>query len=256
MLAVEGTSRHGWTSAYTLGMAALAAALLTWFAGAERRARQPLVAPSTWRIRSLVSSAAVMLTATGILVGAFFLNTLYLQRVMGASPLETGLAFLPLTLVILAGAHVASHVMPRIGSRWVVVAGLLVAASGAALLAAAPADPSYLADLLPGYLALGFGVGMTFVAASVAAMADVSHENAGLASGLMMTAHELGAALGVSVLAAIASAATGTGALSALVDGYDTAFLVVGNIAATVAVVAAFALPSVRPEPGMAHGMH
>ena len=158
--------------------------------------------------------------------------------------------------MILAGAHVASHLLPRIGSRWIVVAGLLIAASGAGMLALAPEAPSYLADLLPGYLALGFGIGMTFVAVSVAAMADVSHENAGLASGLMTTAHEIGAALGVAVLAAIASAATQSAGVSSIVDGYDTGFLIAGNVATTTALVAAFALPSVRPQPGMAHGMH
>ncbi len=255
VLAIEGTSQYGWTSAYTIGMAALSALLLSKFASIERRARRPLVAPSTWRIRSLISSAAVMLTATGILVGGFYLNTMYLQRVMGASPLETGLAFLPLTLIILVGAHVASQFLPRVGSRWIVVAGLLIAASGGSLLARAPTDPSYAADLLPGYIALGFGIGMTFVAVSVAAMADVSHENAGLASGLMTTAHELGAAIGVAVLAAIASAA-GSTSVSGIVNGFDTGFLIAGTVAAGVALIAAIALPSVRPQPGMAPGIH
>jgi EmrB/QacA subfamily drug resistance transporter len=256
VLAIEGTSSQGWTSAYTIAMAAASALLLTTFASVERASRKPLVEPSTWRNRSLVSSAAVMLTATGILVGAFFLNSLYLQRVMDASAIETGLAFLPLTLVILIGAHASSHLLPRLGSRWMVVAGLLTAATGAAMLALAPVDPSYLSDLLPGYLAIGFGLGMTFVSVSVAAMAHVSHENAGLASGLMTTAHEVGAALGVAVLSAIASVAGAAAPVADLVDGYDTAFLVAGNFAALVALVAAFALPSIRPEPGMAHGMH
>lgn len=256
VLAVEGTATHGWTSAYSLGLAVLAAVLLFRFAVSERRTRQPLIPPSTWRIHSLVSSAAVMLTATGILVGAFFLNTLYLQRVMHASPLETGLAFLPLTVVILAGARAASHVLPRIGSRWIVVAGLMTAAVGATLLTRTALDPSYVRDLLPGYLVLGFGLGMTFVATSIAAMAEVSHENAGLASGLMTTAHELGAALGVAVLGAIATAGGTPGSVAGLVDGYGTGLLVAGGVAATGACLAAFAVPSVRPQPGMAHGMH
>jgi EmrB/QacA subfamily drug resistance transporter len=250
VLAIEGTAQHGWISAYTLGMAALAVTLLGKFVAVERRTRQALIPSSTWRIRSLVSGAAVMFVATGILVGAFFLNTLYLQHVMGASALETGLAFLPLALVILAGAHAASHLMPRLGSRWVVVAGLAIAATGASLLAGAPGDPSYVLNLLPGYLALGLGIGMTFVAVSVASMSDVSHDNAGLASGLMTTAHEIGAAVGVAVLAAVASAGDG------VVSGYDHGFLVAANVAAVVALIAAIALPSVRPEPGVAHGMH
>ena len=137
---------------------AAAVLLLAGFALIERRVRRPLIPPSTWRIRSLSTGGAVMLLATGILVGAFFLNTLFLQRVLGSSPLETGLAFLPLTLVILGGAHVASHLMPRTGTRALMVAGLLVAAGGALLLSGADAGAAYLADLLPGFLALGLGV--------------------------------------------------------------------------------------------------
>jgi len=254
--AVEGTSQHGWTSARTLGFAAVAAALLTAFALVERRGRRPLVPPATWRVRSLVSSAAIMLIATGILVGAFFLNTLYLQDVQGASALETGLAFLPLTLVILAGAHVAQHLLPRTGSRPLMAAGLLLAAIGALLLSWAPVDASYAADLLPGYLALGFGVGLTFVSVSVAAMADVAHEQAGLASGIMTTAHELGAAIGVAVLAAIATAGEKAMSTTGTVDGYGDAFLVAAGVATAAALVTAVALPSVRPEPGMAAPMH
>jgi EmrB/QacA subfamily drug resistance transporter len=256
ILAINGTGEHGWLSIYTLVMAAAAALLLGRFAGVERRSGQPLVPPAIWKVRSLVSSAAVMLVATGLLVGAFFLNTLYLQHVMNASPLETGLAFLPLTLVILAGAHIASHLLPRTGSRWLVAAGLLGAAAGALLLTMAPVDPSYGTDLLPGYLLLGLGIGITFVATSVAAMADVTHEHAGLASGLMTTAHEVGAAFGVAAMGAIAAGANNSDSLAGMVDGYHTAFLVAANVAAVVALIAAVALPSVRPQPGMAHGMH
>ena len=256
LLAIDGAGQHGWASGDTAITVGIAALLIGNFVRTERRVPQPLVTPATWRIRSLVSSAAVMLIATGILVGAFFLNTLYLQHVMGATALETGLAFLPLTLVILAGAHLASHLLPRVGSRWIVVTGLLLAATGASLLAMAPVDPTYAVDLLPGFLFLGIGVGMTFVAVSVAAMADVSHETAGLASGLMTTAHELGAAIGVATLASIAAAGGPGDSLTGLVDGFNHGFLVAGTVAALVAAVAAFALPSVRPEPGMAHGMH
>jgi EmrB/QacA subfamily drug resistance transporter len=256
VLAIEGTSTHGWTSPYSLGLGALATLLLAHFAVIERRATHPLVPPRTWRNGPLTTSAAVMLAASGILVGAFFLNTLYLQHVAGASALETGLAFLPLTLVILVGAHVASSVLAHFGSRWTVVTGLGLAAAGAWFLSGAPSDPGYAADLLPGYLLIGFGLGMTFVSASVAAMAEVRHDEAGLASGLMTTAHELGAALGVAVLGGIATAAGATDSVAGLVDGYGTGLLVAGGVAATVALAAAFAIPSVRPAAGAAHGMH
>ena len=183
-----------------------------------------------------------MLGATGLLVGAFFLNTLYLQNSLGASPLEAGLAFLPLALVILAGAHVASQLMPRTGTRALTVGGLALASGGALLLSGAPAHGSYASDLLPGFLVLGFGIGLVFVSVSVAAMADVGDSEAGLASGLMTTAHEVGAALGVAVLAAVGSYAGG--------------FVVEAAAAGTLAVVAALASPSVRPAPGTAIAAH
>jgi EmrB/QacA subfamily drug resistance transporter len=250
LLSIEGAGDHGWTSLRTLALGAAGAGLLAAFAAVERATTRPLVPPATWRMRSLVSSATVMLTATGILVGAFFLNTLFLQRVLDASPIETGLAFLPLTLVILVGAHAAQHVLPKTGSRPPMAAGLLLMATGAFLLSTVTADAGYAADLLPGFLALGLGVGMTFVSVSVAAMADVGDHDAGLASGLMTTAHELGAAIGVAVLAAIATAG------SSIADGYDNAFLVASAAATVMALVTAIALPSVRPAPGVAQPMH
>ncbi len=246
--AIQGTATHAWTSAQTLVLLAVAAALLGAFAVAERRGRRPLVPPSIWRVRTLVSSAAVMLGATGILVGAFFLNTLYIQQALGDSALEAGLAFLPLTLVILGGAHVASRLLPRTGTRPVMAGGLAISAAGALLLSLAPDHAGYAADLLPGFLALGFGTGLTFVSVSVTAMADVGHEEAGLASGLMTTAHELGAALGVAVLSAVAG--------GRIVDGYGDGFLVAAGIAAFLALVTAIAMPSVRPAAGASRAMH
>ncbi len=249
--ALVGAPQHGWGSARTLLLLGLAAALLVAFAAVERAGAAPLVPPSTWRIRPLVASAAIMLGATGILVGAFFLNTLYMQRVLGDSALETGLAFLPLAIVILLAAHIAAQLLEQVGSRVVVLAGAALMAGGALLLAAAPDRASYLQDLLPGLLVLGLGVGLTFVAASVTAMAEVGHEQAGLASGLMTTAHELGAALGVAALSAVAL--SGSDGFAA---GYGDGFLAAAAIAAALAVIALFALPSVRPAPGARVAMH
>jgi EmrB/QacA subfamily drug resistance transporter len=248
--AVVGTAQYGWGSGRTLLLLAIAAALLAAFIGIELRGREPLVPPATWRVRSLVSSAVVMLGATGILVGAFYLNTLYLQNVLGHSALKTGLSFLPLALVIFAAAHLGSHLLPHAGSRVVALGGLALMAIGALLLAAAPDRASYTTDLLPGFLLLGAGVGLVFVAVTVTAMADVRHEQAGLASGMMTTAHELGAAFGVAVLAAVATANGNP------VGGYGTGFLVAAAMATLLAVVAVVALPSFRPAPGTQASMH
>ena len=247
---VVGTAQHGWASGRTLLLLGVAAASLAAFLGIECRGAKPLVPPATWRVRSLVSSAAVMLGTTGVLVGAFYLNTLYLQNVLGYSALKTGLSFLPLALVILAAAHLASHLLSHAGSRIVAVVGLVMTAGGALLLALAPDRATYLTNMLPGFLLLGAGVGLVFVAVTVSAMADVGHEEAGLASGIMTTAHELGAALGVAILAAVATSNGNP------VSGYGNAFFVAAAIASLLAVVAAFALPVLRPAPGTHVSMH
>jgi MFS family permease len=250
--AIEGTAEHGWGSPRSLALLAVATGLLAGFAGVERTVQRPLVPPPTWRIRSLVVGAAVMFGATGILVGSFFLNSIHLQHVVGASALETGLAFLPIAVAIAFAAHIASHLLSHAGSRVVAVVGLVAMAGAAVLLATAPEDASYAADLLPGFLVLGLGAGLVFPAVSVTAMSDVDHDGAGLASGLMMTAHEIGAALGVAVLSAVAAG----GPLADFALGYEEGFWTAALIAAALAAVALFALPAVRPPAGARVGMH
>jgi EmrB/QacA subfamily drug resistance transporter len=240
--AVEGTGVHGWGSVRTLVLLAASAGLLAMFVAVERRVAQPLVPPAVWKVRSLVSGVGLMFGATGILVGTFFLSSLYLQRVLGDSALETGLAFLPLTLVIGAGAHVASRLIGRIGSRSLAVGGLSVIAIGALLLVAAPDRADYVTDLLPGFLILGVGVGLVFPAASVTTMSDVHDDRAGLASGLMTTGHEIGAAAGVATFSAVATGA------STFVAGYEDGFVVAGVIAAVLAAITGLALPAVGPS--------
>jgi EmrB/QacA subfamily drug resistance transporter len=253
--ALEGTGDHGWASLRTLALFAASAALLAAFALIERRVAQPLVDPATWRTRPLVAGAALMLGATALLVGTFFLNSLYLQNALDASPLETGLAFLPIAVAIGAAAHLAGHLLGHLGTRGVVVAGLVLMAASAAFLAAAPAHASYAADLLPAFLAFGFGVGLVLPAANVTAMSDVHESRAGLASGLMSTAHEIGAALGVALLSAIAAAAgplDGAG----IVSGYQNGFVVAALIAGAMATAAVAVFPAVRPAAGAHVAIH
>jgi EmrB/QacA subfamily drug resistance transporter len=268
--AITGAPGHGWASAWTIGLLLVAALLLAAFALAERAGRDPLFPPRAWRNRRLASGALVMLGATGVLVAAFFLGSLYLQDVLGYSPIRAGLAFLPLVLVIGAGGHLASRLLGRAGSRVLTAAGLVLMAGGALLLAQASAAAGY-PGLLPGFLVLGFGTGLVFPAASVTALADAGPRNAGFASGFLATAHELGAALGVAVFTAIAEAAIstgptgtgGTGGAGALMTGarfaagYHRAFTVAAGVAAALAVLTLVAGPVVRPAPGArAHGPH
>jgi EmrB/QacA subfamily drug resistance transporter len=238
---IEGANEHGWGSARTVSLLIASAALLATFLFIERRVREPVLPPTTWGNRSLVSGVGLILVATALLVAVFFLNTIYLQDILGWSALETGLAFLPLVLVIGAAANVAKNLIPRIGSRGLAALGLLLVSGGALLLLAAPDTASYGTDVLPGFLVIGFGVGLVFPAASIAAMSEVGEEVAGLASGMMTTGHELGAAFGVAAISAVATAA------STFVAGYENGFAAVAAASAVVAVVALLATPTVRP---------
>jgi EmrB/QacA subfamily drug resistance transporter len=234
---IEGANEHGWGSARTIALLLGSAALLATFAGVERSVREPVVPPKTWRNRSLVSGTALILVATALLVAVFFLNTLYLQDVLDWSAIETGLAFLPLVVVIAAGANAANRLVARIGPRNLGAAGLVLVAGGAGLLSLAPDVASYATDILPGFLVLGFGVGLVFPAGSIAAMSNVPDEEAGLASGLVATGHELGAAFGVAAISAVATAA------STFVAGYSNGFAAVAAVAALVAGIAIVAAP-------------
>jgi MFS family permease len=251
--AIEQTRTAGWTGTTTWLAFAGAAALLTTFAVLERRATNALVPSSTWRIRSLVSGSAVMAGVTGMVVGAIFLSSLYLQHVVGASPVVAGLEFLPLAAAITVAAAGASKLTEHIGPRTMIAAGLVVMAAGVLLLAGEAHGASYAADVLPGFLLIGAGVGPMFVAISIAAMSDVPPDKAGLASGLMMTGHEIGAALGVAILSAVASTAGTLTTAAGAADAYSRGFIGAAVMAALVAVFAMVRMPATRATDGGGH---
>jgi hypothetical protein len=244
---IEATRSAGWAAPRTLIALAAAAVLLAAFALLERRAADPLVPPATWRMRSLVSASAVMAGVTGVVVGAIFLTSLYLQAFVGSSPVVAGLQFLPLAAAITAAAAAASKVIGHLGARSLILGGLVVMAAGVLLLAANAGGTSYAADVLPGFLLVGAGVGPMFVAIAVAAMGDVPAERAGLASGLMMTGHEIGAALGVAALTAVAGNLTTS---AGLIDGYGRAFTLTAAALAALFVLTALAVPGGQPAAG------
>jgi hypothetical protein len=222
------------------------------FVAVERAAARPLVPASIWRVRSLTSSATIMLGVTAILVGTFFLGSLFIQRVLGATPIQTGLDFLPLVLITGLASHVGRELLGRIGARATVVAGLALIAAGNLLLSGADAHASYLADLLPGFALIGFGIGLSFAAITVAAMSEIAAATAGLASGLLTTGHELGAALGASIVSAVAF---GSGA-GRFVIGYGHGALAGAVIAAALAVVSLIAIPTTRSASGPQLAIH
>jgi Na+/melibiose symporter-like transporter len=252
--AIENAGTHGWTSTQAVVGFAASVALLGAFALVERRVPAPLVPPATWRIRSLVSASTVMAAITGAVVGVIFFSSIFLQQVIGSSAVVTGLQFLPLAAAITIGAAAASKVIGHVGPKPLMVGGLLVVAAGAAYLAGMDADPSYWTDVLPGFVVIGLGTGPMFVAISIAAMAGIGHEQSGLASGVMMTGHEVGAALGVASLTAVAGDLT---TRLALLDAFPRVFTAVAVAMVVLSVFAAIAVPrrtASAAGPGHGHG--
>ncbi len=255
MFALGGTQTSGWVSARTIGGLAVSAVLLSAFAVLERRSSRPLVPPHTWKIPTLVSGTTVMLGVTGLLVGAVFLTSIFVQGVLGYSAMEAGLAFLPFAFAITAGTVVARHLLAHTSPRNVASVGLVLTAGAAFLLSQATGGAQYAADLLPGLLVLGLGVGMVFVPVSVSAMAGIPAQHAGVAGGFLMTGHEVGAALGVAVLSAIASSAGSLTSAPGIVHGYSRGFSGAAALAVAFAVIAYLRMPRTAVDAG-AGGMH
>jgi EmrB/QacA subfamily drug resistance transporter len=237
VFAIVKTQDFGWLSVETLGLTAAAAALLAAFVLIERRSKAPLVRLGIFRTRSLTSANAAMLAVAGGMFAVFFFASLYVQGVLGFTPVEAGLAFLPLTAGIILFSGLAQQIIARVDVRWVAMIGMATAAVGLMLLSFAPVDGSYVADVLPGLLVMSAGLGLTFVPLTLIATTNVADEDAGLASGLFNSSQQIGGALGLAILSTVAANTTAdalpTGAAptalqqaSALVDGYQMAFAV------------------------------
>jgi hypothetical protein len=255
MFGLAGTTSHGWGSARTVVVLAISAGLIATFVAIERHVPRPLVPPHTWSVKSLVSGTAVMLGVTGLLVGAVFLASIFMQTVLGYPALGTGLAFLPLALALVVGTHVASHLMGHTSARNLAAAGLVTSAVAAAFLSRASGTATYAADLLPGLIVLGFGAGAVFVAVSASAMAGIPAQHSGMASGFLMTGHEVGAALGVAILSAVATSAGSFTTTDGAAAAFSRGFIGAAALAAVVAVFALLRMPSTRTTGGGGH-MH
>jgi EmrB/QacA subfamily drug resistance transporter len=235
--AIVRTQDYGWVSVETLGLAGAAAALLAVFVVTELRSKAPLVRLGIFRKRSLTSANIAMLAVAGGMFAVFYFASLYVQGILGFTPVEAGLAFLPLTAGIILFSGLAQQVIARVDVRWVAMIGMATAAAGLVLLSMAPVDGSYAADVLPGLLVMSAGLGFTFVPLTLIATTNVRDEDAGLASGLFNSSQQIGGALGLAILSTVAASTTtdalpGGGApsaleqASALVDGYQMAFAV------------------------------
>jgi EmrB/QacA subfamily drug resistance transporter len=242
--AIVNANEAGWTSAQTLGLLAVATVLFVVFLVIEERVKWPLVPLRLFKQRNLATADVVGVLWAAAMFTWFFLSALYLQLVLGYSPLDVGLAFLPGNLIMGAlSIGLSAKLVMRFGFRLPLATGLGLASLGLLLFARAPVDGTYWVDVFPSMVLLGLGAGMAFNPVLLAAMSDVGPEESGLASGIINTSFMMGGALGLAVLASIADSrtenllASGEEQLAALTGGYHLAFFVGALFAAAAAAI-------------------
>ncbi|CAB3889235.1 Multidrug resistance protein Stp [Achromobacter anxifer] len=244
--AVVNGNEAGWTSAQSLTLLGAAAVLMILFLTIEARVESPLMPLGLFRLRNVATANIVGVLWAAAMFAWFFVSALYMQLVLGYSPMEVGLAFLPANLIMAAfSLGLSAKLVMRFGIRGPLAIGLFIAALGLALFARAPADGSFAVDVLPAMLLLGLGAGVAFNPMLLAAMSDVEPSQSGLASGVVNTAFMMGGALGLAVLASLAAArsaglaAAGAAPTLALNGGYQLTFLAGAVIATAAAILSA-----------------
>jgi EmrB/QacA subfamily drug resistance transporter len=250
---IVGTVDHGWGSAHTLGFGAAAVALLAGFVARQATASRPLVPLRIFRSRNVSGANVVQALMVAGLFGMFFMGTLYLQRVLGYDAVQTGAAFLPVSVGIgVLSLGFSARLITRLGARAVLLPGLVALVAGLVLLTGAPVGGDYVTDLLPALVLLGVGAGIAFPALVTLAMSGATPADSGLASGLVNTTQQVGGALGLAVLATLSTSrsnhllADGQSAASALTGGYHLAFAIGAGLVVAAIMVAALVLRSER----------
>ncbi|MGV1049434.1 MAG: MFS transporter [Solirubrobacterales bacterium] len=257
----------GWIDARTLGLGAVSATLLAIFIYRQATIANPLMPLRLFRSRNVAGSNALQALLVAGMFGMFFLGALYLQRVLGYSPLEVGLAFLPTTIVMGAlSLGFSEKLIMRFGPRTTLIPGVCLVVVALLLFARTPVDGDYLVDLLPPFLLIAVGVGTSFPAIMTLAMSGATPSDAGLASGLVNTSMQVGGAIGLAVLATLSTERTqdllgsGVSNASALTSGYHLAYLVGAGLAATAVAIAVFVLrapaPAAAPQAEHGQGTH
>lgn len=261
--AITRTSAHGWSDGPTLGLLAASAGLIAAFAAIEARSPAPLLPLRIFRLRTLSAANATMVAVGASAFAQFFLLALYLQEVLRYSAVQTGVAFIAITLTIVVVSNIGQALTTRLGARPVLTTGLLLTAAGAALYARMPADGHYFWDVLPGLLVSGVGLAFTFVPVTIAGLTGVRPSDAGVASGLINTSRQIGGSLGLAAVTTIAASASSDYARGhgvpafggpALTHGFQVAFLALAGVALVGAALAAAFVesqpkPAARPEP-------
>nr|WP_241831032.1 MFS transporter [Parafrankia soli] len=240
------TESSSWGSPVTVGWLVAAAVLLTAFLIIESRTENPLVPLGIFRRRALRYANTIGVVMGSIMFGLFFFLTLYLQQVKGQGPLEAGLALVPMPIMIIVGSQVSSRTVGRFGPRPLIIGASVIVASSVCWLSALSAHGSYWSEVFGPLTLLGFGMGINMVAVTTAATAGVPPQLAGLASGLLNTARQIGAAVGLAVLAIVADThtdselAAGADRADALTSGYSLGFLVCAALMFGAAALAVF----------------
>jgi EmrB/QacA subfamily drug resistance transporter len=247
--ALVDANNAGWGTFHTIGLGAIALGLLAVFVAWESRAEHPLMPFSIFRLQTLRGANVIGLLIGLSLFAMFFFLSLYMQQVLGYDALKTGVSYLPLALMIIVSAGVASQFTTRIGFKPVLITGMLMLAGGLVWFAQVDAGGSYISDVLFPSIVVGFGLGLAFVSVTIAAVMGTKPDEAGLASGLINTSQQVGGALGLGILSAIATARTTHVAAGhshgfALTAGFQTAFLVGAGFALLAAVLAAVMISS------------
>jgi MFS family permease len=227
--------------------------LIAAFVGIEARSPAPLLPLRIFRLRTLSAANAVMLTVGATAFVQFFLITLYLQEVLRYSAMETGVAFIAISVTIVVGSNVAQALTTRLGARTVLTAGLLLTAAGGALYAQMPSDGHYFWNVFPGLIVSGIGLALSFVPVTIAGLNGVQPADAGVASGLINTSRQIGGSVGLAAVTTITATATshyadsrGVLAFSgpALTHGFQVAFYALIGVALVGAAIAAAFLES------------
>jgi EmrB/QacA subfamily drug resistance transporter len=260
--AMTRAAQHGWGTGETIALLAASVALIAAFVGIELRSHAPLLPMRLFRLRTLTGSNLAGLLLGGALFSQFFLLTLYMQQVLHYSALQTGVAYVALTLAIIVFANVSQALALRVGIRRLLPLGLLLAAGGLVLYARLPVHGHYFWDLFPAFVLSGIGMAFAFIPMTIGALAGVEPADAGIASGLINTSQQVGGAIGVAAATTIAATYTShyvgshpgstAAAAPALTHGFEIAFYVLAALAALAAVLAAALVES---KPPLAEGV-
>jgi EmrB/QacA subfamily drug resistance transporter len=254
VFAVIRSEPSGWGSAEVLGLLGAAAILLAAFLWVESRSPDPLVPLRLFRIRGLGISALALALNGAAFLGMFFLTALYLQEVHGDSALQTGTQFVPMGIAAILSATVGAQLVTRYGTRIMYIAGSAIGVVGLLMLTQVGASASYATDILPGIVVFGLGLPLVGVSNQIAAVAEVPHEDAGAASGIVTTAFQVGGAIGLAIISTAATSRTGEvlahGATQpqALAEGFQRGLYVAAGIALLNLVVGAIRAPRITPD--------